>query len=121
MSTPRLASLHCRSLAIALGIVFAGAIPARAIVIGPVTPPVKVTLPAGKGMVTTFVRGDANADQRTDISDPLSILGCLFSGGACPGCRDAADANDDGSLDMSDVVYLLNFLFLTGAPPRAPF
>jgi hypothetical protein len=67
-----------------------------------------------------FRRGDANGDGRFDISDPISILGCLFLGDACPSCRDAADANDDGLFDITDAVYILYWRFLDGTRPAAP-
>jgi hypothetical protein len=66
-------------------------------------------------------RGDANHDGAFDISDPIFILSCLFSGTACPECRDAADANGDGGMDIADPVYLLNWRFGTGSPPLDPF
>jgi hypothetical protein len=68
----------------------------------------------------SFRRGDANSDLAIDISDPVVILGFLFSGGVQPRCPDAADANDDGSLDISDAVTALAFLFTGGASPPAP-
>ena len=61
-----------------------------------------------------FRRGDTNADSRVDISDAVSLLNCLFLGGACPTCLDAADSNDSGKTDLSDAVYTLNRLFLGG-------
>ena len=68
-----------------------------------------------------FRRGDANNDDRFDISDPITILTCLFLDGRCPPCRDAGDANDDGRMDISDAAYLLNWRFLGGPSPAAPF
>jgi len=65
----------------------------------------------------TFVRGDANWDQKLDISDGTFTLNYLFTGGDAPRCWDAADTNDDGALDISDAVKLLNFLFLGGDLP----
>lgn len=68
-----------------------------------------------------FLRGDANADNRINISDPSFILNYKWKGGREPLCFDAADANDDEVIDSSDAVYLFVYLFLTGAPPPAPF
>jgi hypothetical protein len=68
-----------------------------------------------------YVRGDANGDGRKDISDPITILGCLFLGEACSTCGEAADANDDGAVQISDPIYLLNWRFGAGPGPRAPF
>lgn len=68
-----------------------------------------------------FRRGDPNADGKTDISDPISILGFLFLGEpARLSCRKSADADDSGILDISDGVSLLNHLFLGAPPPREP-
>lgn len=72
-------------------------------------------------LVVPFIRGNANADDNTDIADAVFVLNFLFLGGAAPSCEDAADADDNGSLEITDAVYLLNFLFLGGPPPAAPF
>ncbi len=69
---------------------------------------------------TTFRRGDANSSGLVDIADPVSLLGCLFLGTACPACPDAADSNDDGKLDLSDASYTLAWLFLGGRAPPSP-
>jgi L-ascorbate metabolism protein UlaG (beta-lactamase superfamily) len=55
-----------------------------------------------------------------DLSDAVQMLLCLFAGGPCPDCADAADVNDDGARDVSAPVYLLGFLFTGGPPPPAP-
>ncbi|MBI4601451.1 MAG: CotH kinase family protein [Planctomycetes bacterium] len=68
-----------------------------------------------------FIRGDSNSSGRVDISDAIATLACLFSGGACPSCLDAADANDDGAVDLSDAVYTLSHLFAGGPAPAEPF
>jgi len=67
-----------------------------------------------------FLRGDANLDEKLDISDALFILGALFLGGKAFGCDDAADTNDDGRIDLSDAVSDLFYLFLGGPPPPYP-
>jgi len=87
--------------------------------------------PAGQcvalsGALTTrpaFVRGDADADSRINLTDAILLLGHLFGGGPgqiAPACPDAADSDDSGALDLSDAVFILNWLFLTGEPPRRP-
>jgi len=70
---------------------------------------------------SSFVRGDSNADQSIDVSDPVNTLGWLFLGGAELPCKDAADANNDERLDLSDAVFELAYLFLGGPEPPAPF
>ncbi len=68
-----------------------------------------------------FIRGEANGDGKVDLSDGVSILNFLFTGGATPKCMAAADGNGDGKVDLSDGVFVLNFLFTGGAAPIAPF
>lgn len=68
-----------------------------------------------------FQRGDVNADQRIDLTDPFTILRYLFADESTPGCLDAADPNDDGEIDVSDAVYDLLYLFAAGNAPRPPF
>ena len=68
----------------------------------------------------SFVRGDANGDQRVNISDPITVLGHLFFGDLLS-CEDADDVDDNGSLEVTDAVVLLTHLFQAGAPPLAPY
>jgi hypothetical protein len=71
-----------------------------------------------------FRRGDSNDDGRFDIADAVLTLLCLFAGGPCSQCPDAADANDDGALNVTDPIYLLNWRFRggpTNPPPPPPF
>jgi hypothetical protein len=68
----------------------------------------------------TFVRGDANQDDRTDISDAISILDYLFRGTNDPTCLLALNVNDDGSIDLSDPVFLLNWMFRGGPDIPSP-
>ncbi|MBI4600869.1 MAG: hypothetical protein HY721_02810, partial [Planctomycetes bacterium] len=68
-----------------------------------------------------FTRGDADADGRFIITDPIALLLHLFIGGRAPACLAAADANDDGALGIDDAIYSLNFLFTGGPAPEAPF
>ncbi len=67
-----------------------------------------------------FIRGDANQDLTVNISDAVSILSFLFSGGDM-NCLDSADTNDDGSVNIADAVYALSYLFSNGPNPEAPF
>ncbi len=78
--------------------------------------PATITIRCG----TFFRRGDANADGRFDISDPITILGYLF-GGEPSTCLDGIDVNDSGSADIADAIYMLGYLFARGTPPPAPF
>jgi hypothetical protein len=69
-----------------------------------------------------FIRGDANADGRVNLSDAVKTLGVLFLGdpSGFP-CGKAADTNDTGVLDITDAVFLLNYLFLGKVEPPSPF
>ena len=69
--------------------------------------------------VTSFVRGDTNADGTIDITDSIYALGYLFSSGPAT-CLNALDANDDNAVDISDASNLLTYLFNGGAAPSAP-
>jgi hypothetical protein len=68
-----------------------------------------------------FSRGDANSDDRFDLTDALFIVNWLFLAGPTPGCIDSADVDDSARVDVTDAVVLLNFLFLSGPMPAAPF
>ena len=66
-----------------------------------------------------FRRGDHNGDGALDISDPLGVLGYMFSNAPVT-CEDASDANDDGAVDVSDAVRMLLHLFGGTGPLPAP-
>jgi hypothetical protein len=69
-----------------------------------------------------FLRGDANADTKTDISDAIATLGFLFLGSPEKlDCQKAADVDDSGKIDISDAVYLLGYQFLGGPAPPPPY
>jgi len=68
-----------------------------------------------------FVRGDANADGKVNIADPIWIMNQLFLAGPESPCASAADANDDGQVSTVDAVYLATYLFQHGAVPAVPF
>ena len=69
-----------------------------------------------------FLRGDVNGDGTRNISDPIALIGVLFSGGPslnldCPAIH---DANDDVLIDIADPIFLLSSLFGMPAPPVPP-
>jgi hypothetical protein len=80
----------------------------------------EATVSVAEGNCEGFRRGDTNQDGTIDISDPVSILGHLFLGGAAP-CLDAMDTDGSMSEEITDAIYLLNYLFAGGDPPPAPF
>jgi hypothetical protein len=69
----------------------------------------------------SFIRGDANASGRVDISDAAAILNYLFVGQTALRCESAADTDDNGRLDLADAVRVLRKLFIGDAtlPPPA--
>jgi hypothetical protein len=75
---------------------------------------------ADGGTCRGFIRGDANADLATDISDGIGILRHLFLGSTID-CLESADADGSGAEEVTDAIFLFNFLFAGGAPPPAPF
>ena len=62
------------------------------------------------GDISFFRRGDANGDEKLDISDAVSVLGYLFLGTEIS-CEDAADADDSGDLLITDGIVILMHLF----------
>lgn len=68
-----------------------------------------------------FVRGNANADRRVDLSDSVFTISYLFLGGGEPVCLDAADSNNDSLNNFTDPIYSLNFLFLCGTAIASPY
>jgi len=67
-----------------------------------------------------FRRGDANDDDRVDISDAVETLGFLFLGDLSPACLDASDSDDDGQINVTDAIFLLSHLFAGGDPLPPP-
>jgi hypothetical protein len=67
-----------------------------------------------------FVRGDANADGRINVTDVVVILLFLFAGRGPPQCSDAANADAQDGVQLTDAVFLLNWLFVGGRPPPPP-
>ncbi len=68
-------------------------------------------------VVMSFLRGDADADGKLGITDPIRLLGYLFLGSPQElECADAADWDDDGVLQINDAIANLGFQFL-GQPP----
>ncbi len=68
-----------------------------------------------------FLRGDADSNEKVELTDAVRILGFLFQGKQEPSCLDAADTNDNGKIDISDAISLLQYLFLGGSSPGLPY
>jgi len=69
---------------------------------------------------TEFVRGDANPDEVLNLSDAVTILNFLFTGGPID-CFATADVDDNSDVNLTDAVYLLSYLFLGTEPPADPY
>jgi hypothetical protein len=69
-----------------------------------------------------FTRGDVDESGRLDVSDAVTILLGLFSGGGARlRCEAAADADDDDAISLADAIYILRAMFQGGPAPPAPF
>jgi hypothetical protein len=71
------------------------------------------------GARSSFRRGDADENGKTEITDAVALLLHLFQGAESP-CEDASDVDDDGGLGLTDAIVILRFLFQGGPPPGAP-
>jgi len=67
--------------------------------------------------VIEYLRGDANSDKKTTVSDVVFLINYLFKGGPAPNPVYLGDVNCDGKVTVSDVVYLINYLFKGGPAP----
>ncbi len=67
-----------------------------------------------------FIRGDADADGKTDISDAVRVLSFLFFDSTSLPCPPSGDVDDNGVLEITDPVRLLTFLFADGEPLPLP-
>ena len=68
---------------------------------------------------STDLCGDADASASVDISDAVSLIQYIFSGGHAPNPLLAGDANCDLAVDISDAVYLIQYIFSGGPAPCA--
>lgn len=84
----------------------------------------KILPDTGTGTLTVspgFLRGDADGNGAVTIADPLFVLDFAYTGGAEPGCLDAADMDDDGLVNgVADALFGLGGLFSGGPPLPAP-
>ncbi len=81
---------------------------------------IAVTLGGG----VRFNRGDANGDDRINVTDGVLVIQNIAGGlpSSFPNCPAILDVNGDGTNDLSDGVYLLGYIFTKDSPlPPAPF
>jgi hypothetical protein len=69
--------------------------------------------------IAGYTCGDASGDATVDISDAVSLIAYIFSGGSAPSPLLAGDANCDSTVDISDAVYLIAYIFSGGSAPCA--
>ena len=67
--------------------------------------------------VIEYLRGDANSDKKTTVSDVVFLINYLFKGGPPPDPVYLGDVNCDGKVNVTDIIYLINYLFKGGDPP----
>jgi hypothetical protein len=72
-------------------------------------------LPAG----CEIICGDVDGSGDVDISDPIRLLGYLFSTAPVPAPSSAADVDCSGRLTLTDAVPLVAYIFWNGAEPCA--
>jgi aminopeptidase N len=63
--------------------------------------------------------GDANSSAAVDISDAVTLVAYIFTGGPAPDPLSNGDPSCDGSVDISDAVYLIAYIFTGGPAPCA--
>ena len=61
-----------------------------------------------------YVYGDVNGDDKTDISDVVSIINAIAQNDKS---NPRADVNEDGNIDISDVVKVINIMAGIDTPP----
>lgn len=64
--------------------------------------------------------GDANSDNRVDISDVVYLIAYIFTGGPAPESMRRGDVDCSGMVDISDPVRLIAFIFLGAPTPNCP-
>jgi hypothetical protein len=67
--------------------------------------------------VIEYLRGDANSDYKTTVSDVVFLINYLFRAGPAPDPVYLGDVNCDDKVSVSDVVWLINYLFKGGPAP----
>jgi hypothetical protein len=73
-------------------------------------------------VTATWKLCDASGDGALDITDPIDMIGYLFTGQfPNPKCVLALDCDSNGSLDINDPVFHLNYQFQNGPKPADPY
>ncbi len=72
-----------------------------------------------KMCVQLYLCGDADGSGAVTISDVVSLINYIFSGGPAPNPLTSGDADCGGTVNISDAVYLINYIFAGGPIPCA--
>jgi hypothetical protein len=72
------------------------------------------------GSPIEFLRGDADANGRVNLTDTIRILSYLFLGVSSLSCPLSADVDDNDILEITDGIGILSFLFMGGSEPEPP-
>ena len=64
-----------------------------------------------------YICGDANDDDKVNVSDAVWVINYVFSGGDAPIPLEAGETNCDGNVNVSDAVYIINYVFSGGDAP----
>ena len=64
-----------------------------------------------------YICGDVNDDLSVNVSDAVSIINFVFSGGVAPDPLASGDVNCDTAVNVSDAVFIINFVFSGGDNP----
>jgi Peptidase family M1 domain/Peptidase M1 N-terminal domain len=72
-----------------------------------------------KEYTPAYICGDANGDHAVNVSDAVSLIAYIFSGGAPPVPLAAGDPDCSVSVNISDAVYLISYIFSSGSGPCA--
>ena len=67
--------------------------------------------------IPPYICGNANGDDKVNVSDAVYIINYVFSGGNAPNPIETCNVNCDSKCNVSDAVYLINYVFSGGNPP----
>jgi agmatine/peptidylarginine deiminase len=69
--------------------------------------------------VWVYLCGDADRNGMVNISDAVSLISYIFSGGPAPDPLSAGDGDCNDMVNITDAVYLISYIFSGGAQPCA--
>lgn len=77
----------------------------------------KFVLSSTKSSSLSWIFGDANADEKSDMADLVFLVNYVFKKGPAPYPLGSGDPNNDCLIDVFDIIYLLKFFFRGGSAP----